>query len=146
MSTTPKQCGVLRSPHYPKGATLVTINAKNASTPSMESITVVLLAPPPSSVDGWLLKRSVFTIVGSRSIRASDDTTIALELHLQRTAQLPTSSVLEECSSTELMRALLKRWLGYLKALWRSTHTAVSYTHLRAHETGRKLVCRLLLE
>src|SRR5678809_1818834 len=23
---------------------------------------------------------------------------------------------------------------------------AVSYTHLRAHETGRKLVCRLLLE
>ena len=22
----------------------------------------------------------------------------------------------------------------------------VSYTHLRAHETGRKLVCRLLLE
>src|SRR5678810_941621 len=24
--------------------------------------------------------------------------------------------------------------------------TAVSYTHLRAHETGRKLVCRLLLE
>ena len=24
--------------------------------------------------------------------------------------------------------------------------TPVSYTHLRAHETGRKLVCRLLLE
>ena len=24
--------------------------------------------------------------------------------------------------------------------------TAVSYTHLRAHETGRNLVCRLLLE
>ena len=23
---------------------------------------------------------------------------------------------------------------------------AVSYTHLRAHETGRNLVCRLLLE
>src|SRR5674476_865654 len=25
-------------------------------------------------------------------------------------------------------------------------HTTVSYTHLRAHETGRNLVCRLLLE
>src|SRR5665213_3550903 len=25
-------------------------------------------------------------------------------------------------------------------------HIAVSYTHLRAHETGRNLVCRLLLE
>src|SRR5678809_565865 len=26
------------------------------------------------------------------------------------------------------------------------THKSVSYTHLRAHETGRNLVCRLLLE
>ena len=26
------------------------------------------------------------------------------------------------------------------------TGTPVSYTHLRAHETGRNLVCRLLLE
>ena len=26
------------------------------------------------------------------------------------------------------------------------TPTSVSYTHLRAHETGRNLVCRLLLE
>eukprot|EP00828_Plagiopyla_frontata_P030202 TRINITY_DN3924_c0_g1_i5.p5 TRINITY_DN3924_c0_g1~~TRINITY_DN3924_c0_g1_i5.p5 ORF type:complete len:103 (+),score=16.92 TRINITY_DN3924_c0_g1_i5:345-653(+) len=26
------------------------------------------------------------------------------------------------------------------------THVPVSYTHLRAHETGRNLVCRLLLE
>ena len=26
------------------------------------------------------------------------------------------------------------------------TYEAVSYTHLRAHETGRNLVCRLLLE
>src|SRR5674476_257553 len=29
------------------------------------------------------------------------------------------------------------RYVGY---------TPVSYTHLRAHETGRKIVCRLLLE
>ena len=27
-----------------------------------------------------------------------------------------------------------------------NTPIAVSYTHLRAHETGRNLVCRLLLE
>ena len=28
----------------------------------------------------------------------------------------------------------------------RISYAAVSYTHLRAHETGRNLVCRLLLE
>src|SRR5674476_1645913 len=28
----------------------------------------------------------------------------------------------------------------------RATHGPVSYTHLRAHETGRNLVCRRLLE
>ena len=27
-----------------------------------------------------------------------------------------------------------------------NTSASVSYTHLRAHETGRNLVCRLLLE
>ena len=31
------------------------------------------------------------------------------------------------------------------KSQWDSS-TTVSYTHLRAHETGRNLVCRLLLE
>ena len=30
------------------------------------------------------------------------------------------------------------------KVLW--SNDTVSYTHLRAHETGRNLVCRLLLE
>src|SRR5665213_1558020 len=29
---------------------------------------------------------------------------------------------------------------------WRDVFKPVSYTHLRAHETGRNLVCRLLLE
>src|SRR5678810_1209007 len=44
---------------------------------------------------------------------------------------------------TEGMAAVKKdgKW-GYLD----STGKAVSYTHLRAHETGRNLVCRLLLE
>src|SRR5665213_1113419 len=32
------------------------------------------------------------------------------------------------------------------KANSKATRQAVSYTHLRAHETGRNLVCRLLLE
>ena len=34
----------------------------------------------------------------------------------------------------------------YLSGLPRELLDAVSYTHLRAHETGRNLVCRLLLE
>src|SRR5678810_953572 len=38
----------------------------------------------------------------------------------------------------DLRRANEAGALGYI--------TAVSYTHLRAHETGRNLVCRLLLE
>src|SRR5678809_902563 len=35
-------------------------------------------------------------------------------------------------------------FIGWLNCLHNSF--AVSYTHLRAHETGRNLVCRLLLE
>lgn len=34
---------------------------------------------------------------------------------------------------------------GMDKARWHQD-VPVSYTHLRAHETGRNLVCRLLLE
>ena len=34
----------------------------------------------------------------------------------------------------------------YVKAVTKEIVEAVSYTHLRAHETGRNLVCRLLLE
>src|SRR5678810_255902 len=36
-----------------------------------------------------------------------------------------------------------RRWPEYQEPL---IGTPVSYTHLRAHETGRNLVCRLLLE
>ena len=35
---------------------------------------------------------------------------------------------------------------GLLFRLYLPGHIPVSYTHLRAHETGRNLVCRLLLE
>src|SRR5678810_551168 len=40
-------------------------------------------------------------------------------------------------ANADYMANLFRSW-GY--------QTAVSYTHLRAHETGRNLVCRLLLE
>ena len=37
-------------------------------------------------------------------------------------------------------------YLEFQKAQARTEAEAVSYTHLRAHETGAYLVCRLLLE
>src|SRR5678810_1219669 len=44
----------------------------------------------------------------------------------------------------------LTGWRGYLNRVgWirrNRLYGPVSYTHLRAHETGRNLVCRLLLE
>eukprot|EP00658_Telonema_sp_P-2_P045336 TRINITY_DN33278_c0_g1_i1.p1 TRINITY_DN33278_c0_g1~~TRINITY_DN33278_c0_g1_i1.p1 ORF type:complete len:104 (+),score=11.97 TRINITY_DN33278_c0_g1_i1:56-367(+) len=36
--------------------------------------------------------------------------------------------------------------LGSIGDPWRKASSAVSYTHLRAHETPEHLVCRLLLE
>src|SRR5674476_536792 len=49
-------------------------------------------------------------------------------------------------STIQLLSQLLPRWgitTTYVDTLQPG---AVSYTHLRAHETGRNLVCRLLLE
>ena len=47
----------------------------------------------------------------------------------------------------EMIQRLLKELARSAdKANVRSVGVAVSYTHLRAHETGRNLVCRLLLE
>src|SRR5678810_1499368 len=40
----------------------------------------------------------------------------------------------------------LEEMAYHCRAVVRGTSRAVSYTHLRAHETGRNLVCRLLLE
>ena len=40
----------------------------------------------------------------------------------------------------------LEELVARLRGLIRRSAMAVSYTHLRAHETGRNLVCRLLLE
>src|SRR5678810_1074816 len=58
------------------------------------------------------------------------------------------SKIVILCGITILLLALLR---GFFMFLMRQTiivmsrHIAVSYTHLRAHETGRNLVCRLLL-
>ena len=45
----------------------------------------------------------------------------------------------------EAMAKLLENNTAALQQL-SAAQQAVSYTHLRAHETGRNLVCRLLLE
>src|SRR5665213_4307256 len=42
--------------------------------------------------------------------------------------------------------SLVLCWNEYFFAALLTSSDAVSYTHLRAHETGRNLVCRLLLE
>ena len=40
-----------------------------------------------------------------------------------------------------------RRRIGKTSLVWNAyENEPVSYTHLRAHETGRNLVCRLLLE
>ena len=53
-------------------------------------------------------------------------------------------------SVATLTSAVVFFWLGKLTDQFNLTLlgliTPVSYTHLRAHETGRNLVCRLLLE
>src|SRR5678809_49462 len=64
-----------------------------------------------------------------------------------------TSSVFSVVESV-LLRGLDYRDLNRLVAVWSNNakesndhyQASVSYTHLRAHETGRNLVCRLLLE
>src|SRR5665213_4012210 len=46
----------------------------------------------------------------------------------------------------ELYQHRLMRYLLFLTGKREVAEDPVSYTHLRAHETGRNLVCRLLLE
>ena len=52
------------------------------------------------------------------------------------------ASIRELSSELEVSEMTVRRDLEVLSA----SRLAVSYTHLRAHETGRNLVCRLLLE
>src|SRR5674476_1595907 len=50
------------------------------------------------------------------------------------------------CSKCGPVKAVLMPIKGYRPEIPVRPSKAVSYTHLRAHETGRNLVCRLLLE
>ena len=45
-----------------------------------------------------------------------------------------------------MKKAILATKIGMTQIFNADGVLAVSYTHLRAHETGRNLVCRLLLE
>ena len=54
----------------------------------------------------------------------------------------------DNCKSRgEFTEKALRFYMGYLAAEDTSVFLSLSlYTHLRAHETGRNLVCRLLLQ
>ena len=54
----------------------------------------------------------------------------------------------EECelAAGRIFEALQKEFPQIVKISGKTGKGTVSYTHLRAHETGRNLVCRLLLE
>src|SRR5678810_1162082 len=64
-------------------------------------------------------------------------TILAMQHHRTFTERLSSFPVRVEYASRFKGDAQLKKVI---------TDVTVSYTHLRAHETGRKLVCRLLLE
>src|SRR5680860_1690134 len=55
----------------------------------------------------------------------------------------PNCRTLQHLSATRCIR---ERWGGGCTSATVMTPRAVSYTHLRAHETDSYLVCRLLLE
>ena len=61
---------------------------------------------------------------------------------MDRTTSSPGVSCSIKRSSEPLTDSFAARW----QVLQAARPTSVSYTHLRAHETGRNLVCRLLLE
>src|SRR5674476_789416 len=51
-----------------------------------------------------------------------------------------------DCGAMGAGRSTARRRSDRPRCPARAWSTPVSYTHLRAHETGRNLVCRLLLE
>ena len=71
--------------------------------------------------------------------------------------QMFSSRTFEECVNGMFMKGMIHGTAhlaigeeataaGGVNALRPDDYITVSYTHLRAHETGRNLVCRLLLE
>src|SRR5678815_3381674 len=63
----------------------------------------------------------------------------------------PPRSTLDRSSAASdvYKRQVIKQWIQHSflhRMVYLGVHYAVSYTHLRAHETPEHLVCRLLLE
>src|SRR5674476_1570625 len=85
------------------------------------------------------------------SWQASTSGCIATNLSKTRKV-IPKTKMGERTASSSILSCLAwssLRLMTLLQSVTKTsakTHGAVSYTHLRAHETGRNLVCRLLLE
>ena len=97
---------------------------------------------------GWIMHRLAF-VAG----REDDHQVKRLLAGLARAKgrALPmTPSLLQRISRKEnpqmVLGAFEQRWIDFGHVSSFLTSTSVSYTHLRAHETLRYLVCRLLLE
>src|SRR5674476_808235 len=65
---------------------------------------------------------------------------------------IPTAPNIDSLGDSQIRESLTRCWLlkeeqhRWVQRLRSDGLISVSYTHLRAHETGRNLVCRLLLE
>src|SRR5674476_951530 len=68
---------------------------------------------------------------------------IIIALHQRIKTQMVAAMFNETNSSKEYKQQFFDGWINLCKYF---INNPVSYTHLRAHETGRNLVCRLLLE
>eukprot|EP00826_Nyctotherus_ovalis_P047424 TRINITY_DN5453_c0_g1_i11.p1 TRINITY_DN5453_c0_g1~~TRINITY_DN5453_c0_g1_i11.p1 ORF type:complete len:335 (-),score=92.55 TRINITY_DN5453_c0_g1_i11:6-1010(-) len=89
----------------------------------------------------WLCKgdtASAKEVVKEMSLRQSYMETAGKSPHKKHIKRLRKKSVKREETSGSYQRMGMFLWNIYIGP--------VSYTHLRAHETGRNLVCRLLLE
>ena len=83
------------------------------------------------------LQRSDLIIVAGRPSMGKTSIVLNMARNVAHSQDLPVCLFSLEMSKEQLTYRLLSLEVGI---------EAVSYTHLRAHETGRNLVCRLLLE
>src|SRR5674476_1320718 len=94
----------------------------------------------PSSLSDIILKERILSLIGFLQKREVKPAFFVKRKALRR---LLSSRSFARCAATQLVGAYLH--LAWEALLGRRARP-VSYTHLRAHETGRNLVCRLLLE
>src|SRR5678810_896830 len=102
------------------------------------------------------MKKNIFDTSLSTTIKLSLRRTLVLQQSLQQLLQQPAQSEAKGYvilfSRPHPLIPLQKRGtVRHCKSKLNNYHInlsllPVSYTHLRAHETGRNLVCRLLLE